>query len=239
MERLAHVFERLDGPLDDQTSLVGNLRDLRRINRFLGGASLSLRALDGLTADDSGPLRILDVGTGSADIPLAMLGASTAGRIVQITAVDGRPEVLGAARVLDSRLDAEPRLKLEVADGRWLPYADRSFDVVHASLLVHHLEPVDAALLLAELRRVALRGVIVNDLVRSTTSWMGAWLIAHLLTRNPLTRHDAPLSVRRAYTFAELRALARTAGLEMVGMFRGPFGHRWSLSLRPRLDEPR
>ena len=76
MERLANAAERLDGPLDDAASLAGNLRDLRRFNRLAGGTSLSLRALEHLRARTRGPLAILevlDVGTGAADIPLAML----------------------------------------------------------------------------------------------------------------------------------------------------------------------
>ena len=76
-----------------------------------------------------------------------------------------------------------------------------------------------------QLRRVARMGVIVNDLVRSWHGYVGAWLVGHLLTRNPLTRHDGPLSVRRAYTRAEMEQLARDAGLGPV-RFAGFLGYR-------------
>ena len=46
MDRLADAVELLDGPLDDQATLAGNLRDLARVNRWLGGASLSGPAID-------------------------------------------------------------------------------------------------------------------------------------------------------------------------------------------------
>jgi ubiquinone/menaquinone biosynthesis C-methylase UbiE len=236
MERLAHVAERLDGPLGDRTAIAGNLRDLRRVNRFLGGSRLSIQALGCVTAEAREPrerLRILDVGTGSADIPLALLAADVKIEISQIVAVDRSPDVLAAARVLDRGLDSKPGLEIAIADATSLPYSDRSFDIAHASLLVHHLEPAAARLLMSEMARVARVGVIVNDLVRSTPSWLAAWLLAHVLSGNPLTRHDAPLSVRRAYTLAELREFAQTAGLRVVGSFRGPFGHRWALALRP------
>ena len=40
MRRTPDVEELLDGPLDDPAALIGNLRDLRRVNRWLGGVSL-------------------------------------------------------------------------------------------------------------------------------------------------------------------------------------------------------
>ena len=237
MERLANAAERLDGPLDDAASLAGNLRDLRRFNRLAGGTSLSLRALEHLRARTRGPLAILevlDVGTGAADIPLAMLDhGAREGWPIRVTATDSRAEVIAAARKLDPRLDRQAGLELTVGDGLRLPFADGSFDVAHASLLLHHLEPEAAEALLGELRRVARVGVIVNDLVRSRRSLLGAWLLVHVFTRNPFTRNDAPLSVRRAYMLPELERLALRAGLAVSARYRGPFGHRWALALRP------
>ena len=76
-------------------------------------------------------------------------------------------------------------------------------DVVHTSLVVHHLEPDDAARLLAEMTRVARLGVVVNDLVRGRLAYLGAWLLAHLTTTNAYTRHDAPMSVQRSPASSE------------------------------------
>src|SRR5207245_2887314 len=100
-------------------------------------------------------------------------------------------------------------------------------DVAHASLVLHHLEPEAAVALLREMRRVAGRGVILNDLARGRLAWLGAWLLAHLATRNAFTRHDAPLSVRRAYTRAEARELFERAGMRPTFEARGFLGHRW------------
>ena len=83
----------------------------------------------------------------------------------------------------------------------------------------------DAIAMLREMGRVARRGVIVNDLVRCWHGYLGGWLFGRLLTCNPLTRHDAPLSFRRAYTRAEMRDLASQAGLQPV-TFAGFLGFR-------------
>jgi len=227
VRRLAATPELLDGPLDDVPALRGNLRDLRRVNRFLGGSLLSRRAVDLLLAGEQGPHSLLDVGTGAADIPLALLHAAEAlGRELRIVGLDSRPEVLEAARSIDPRLDSIDNIHLRTADGRSLPYLDRTFDIVHASLVLHHLEQRDAVAFLREARRVARRGVVVNDLVRSRLNWAGAWLLTRLATRNPLSRHDGPLSVRRAYTRAEALTLLASAGLQPVAEFSVPFGFR-------------
>ena len=232
MDRLVGAEELIDGPLDDRAALVGNLRDLARTNRRLGGIALSARAIDALAPGRS-EISILDVGTGGADIPLALIERGRAsGRLVRVTGVDDRPEVLEAATLADPRVTATGELALHVADGRSLPYPDGSFEVVHASLLLHHLEPDGARRMLAEMGRVARLGVVVNDLVRGRWTLFGAWLLSRVATRNRLTRNDAPLSVRRAYSVAELTALLASAGLQVERRFDGPFGHRVALTAR-------
>src|SRR2546423_4894070 len=207
MNRLAGAAELLDGPLDDRATLAGNLRDLRRMNRASGGIGVTSRALDALVGEggDGGEaISLLDVGTGGADIPLALIDDwRRRRRRLEVTATDERAEVVDGARASDPRIDATPRLTLAVADGRSLPYPDASFDVAHASLVLHHLEPADVVALLREMNRVSRRGIVVNDLARGRLSWVGAWLLSHLATLNRYSRHDAPLSVRRAYTLVE------------------------------------
>jgi ubiquinone/menaquinone biosynthesis C-methylase UbiE len=234
MDRLVGVEELLDGPLADTAALVGNLRDLARINRLTGGTSLSERAIADLGATTGTGVRsILDVGTGAADIPARLLAtARREGRPVTVTASDSRPEVLAAARVARPALDRVDGLELAVADGRGLPWPDGSFDVAHASLVLHHLSPDDAVAFLRELRRVARAGVVVNDLVRGRIYWLGGWLLVHATATSRFTRNDGPLSVRRAYTRAELAELVRAAGLTTISTCVGFAGHRVAIAAR-------
>lgn len=230
MKRATGAAELLDGPLHDPVTLRDNLRDLRRANRLTGGVSLSRRAFEAL-APGTAAVSLLDVGTGGADIPLALLiDAGRHDRRLTVTAVDSRPEVLEAARAARPQLDRTEALDLEVADGRSLPYSDASFDVAHASLVLHHLEPGEAVPFLRELARVARRGIVVNDLSRRRVTVFGSWLLSRLFTRNHYSRHDAPLSARRAYTLAEAQALLAEAGLRPVYVTQGIFGHRWAIA---------
>ncbi len=236
MDRVTNADELLDGPLDDPAALAGNLRDLRRVNRVLGGVRLSRLAIDRLliaapTNLEARPVMLIDVGTGAADIPFALLAdARRKNRPLGVVAVDARPEVLDAARAARPVLARVAGLELCVADGRSLPFPDRAFDIAHASLLTHHMEPDEAVALLVEMARVARLGIVINDLDRGRAHWLGAWLIAHLFTLNRYTRRDAPLSVRRAYTPHEMRELLARAGLRPVGEFGGFVGHRYAFA---------
>ena len=238
MDRLTTAEELLDGPLDDPATLAGNLRDLARVNLLLGGARLSRVALGRLLTSAGlaarAPVSLLDVGTGGADIPVALLAdARQRGRRLSIVAIDARPEVLAAAAALRPRLAHTPGLSLAVSDGRSLPYPDATFDVAHASLVLHHAADDEAVVLLREMARVARIGVIVNDLSRARFHWIGAWLIANLLTQNAYTRHDAPLSVRRAYRPDEMVDLLGRAGLRPVARVGGFLGHRYAIAAVP------
>jgi len=102
------------------------------------------------------------------------------------------------------------------ADARDLPLADGAVDVAHASLVMHHLDPTDAVAALREMRRVARRGVVVNDLRRSPFAFAVTAATVLALTRGRYTRRDGLLSARRAYTLRELDDLAAAAGLRRI-----------------------
>lgn len=230
MDRLSAAPELLDGPLDDRAALAGNLRDLRRINRLLGGVRLSALALEAL-APGARSMTMLDVGTGGADIPLALIERwRRGGRRLTVVATDSRPEIVDLARAtIDGRVPPGD-LELRTADGRSLPFPDDTFDVVHASMVIHHLEPAEAVGMIAEMARVARLGVVVNDLARGRLQFVGAWLLGHALTGNRLTRHDAPLSVRRAYTRDEVATFAAQAGVRVVHAATDSLRHRWAIA---------
>lgn len=216
----ADEAELIDREGHDPGVLAANLEEIRRVNRWLGGISLSLGALDRLLpSNDDEPAAILDVGTGAADLPEAMEDwLQRRGQTGRVVGIDLSREVLTRAR---ERLEAHAAaIPLAVADGIHLPFPDRAFAVAHCSFVLHHLDPDDAVALLAELRRVSRRGVVVNDLQRGWISYLGSLVCCRVLSRNPLTRHDGPVSARRAYTVAEMTDLARRAGLAPVRFAR-------------------
>ncbi len=213
----------MDGVDLDPDELAENFRDIRRVNHLLGGTATIIRHLPSLLGSipEARPVSILDLATGSADIPLALLSWSKKRqREVHITATDYSDDILRIAR---DHAGKEPGITLEKQNALAVGYPDKSFDIVLCSLSLHHFEPDDAITLLREMNRLARFGGIVNDLTRSRSGYFAAAAAARVTTRNRLTRNDAPLSVLRAYSPNELRAMLRFAGIPSARITR----HRW------------
>jgi len=208
----------MDDPSVDQETLRGNLRDLRRCNAVFGWRAAANRAVSRTLGATGG--RVLDVATGSGDIP-ARLAAQHPG--IECWVSD---RAAGAVAVITNR---EGRLRVLQADARNLPFADGAFDAATLHLALHHFPPEEAVGVLAELGRVARR-IVVTDLERSWLAY-GVARTLPLVTRNPLTRHDGPVSVLRAYTRDELRDLGVRAGLQAVRV-RRQFPARLTLTAR-------
>jgi SAM-dependent methyltransferase len=209
----AHAPELMDQPRQDAAELARSLADLRQVNRWLGGRRAMVRAVAGIASRlGAEEVRVLDVATGSGDVPLALTRwARGAGRRLRVVATDLHPQTLELAR---AHTRADPDVEVRQADALALPFADGEFHVSLCSTALHHFDEPEAVTVLRELDRVASHGVVVGDLLRSRGGLLGARLLAATIwRRHPITRHDGPVSVRAAFTPAELRGLAAAAGL--------------------------
>jgi SAM-dependent methyltransferase len=215
--------ELLDNPEIDPVLLRENLRDIRRVNRLFGGVAAIVRHLPALVEQvpHQRLVSILDLATGSADIPLAISRwARELDRPVRIVASDVSGEILTVAR---ERTASDSAITIERFDARHVPLPDASFDIVLCSLALHHFSPQDAMMVLREMDRLATRGFILSDLRRSRAGYLGTLAGSRVFARNPLTRHDAPLSFQRAYSPAELRWMLHQARIPEVDVVTAPW----------------
>lgn len=229
--------ELLDGVMHDPTELAENFRDIRRVNQLLGGTSTVLRHLPRLLArvPEGQSASLLDLATGSADIPLVISRWAKRRSIpLTILASDHSQDILTLAR---EQTAGVPEITLAHHDARAVPLPDKQFDIVLCSLSLHHFSPEDAVWVLREMDRLARIGFILNDLRRSRAGYAAAWLAARVTTRNRLTRNDAPLSVRRAYTPDELRELLHRAGIENARIFTHPWFRMAAVKTRSGHEE--
>jgi ubiquinone/menaquinone biosynthesis C-methylase UbiE len=231
--------------LHDLHDLHTNLADIRDVNRWLGGTQSVIRAIDTLcstmrnnphtrpspSSDHHGhhTMTLLDVATGSADIPLAVQTWAARRHIsLQAVASDIVPAI-----VYEARRVTKGHIPLLCHDALAMPFADNSFDIVTCAQTLHHLDPPAAAALLQELARVARFGVVVSDLRRSWGAYWGA-LLLRAVQRSPMSRHDGPLSVLRAYTLSEAQQVVQQAGVSGRVQRDGPF--RLTIVCAPNRD---
>jgi ubiquinone/menaquinone biosynthesis C-methylase UbiE len=140
-------------------------------------------------------LSLLEVAAGSGYVPeVVRERLRNAGLALQITLLDRAPSHLtGGSRAV-------------AGDAVALPFQDASFDLVSCTLFAHHLSPDEIVRFVNEGLRVCRVAVLINDLVRDGLHL--SLVYAGLpLYRSRLTRHDAPASVRQAYTPAEMHTM--------------------------------
>lgn len=193
------------------------LGELRLVNRFLGGRAVTQEGLWTLRGDNSPgrALSVLDIGAGGADVfedctvPL------------NVTLLDRHPRVCRYLRVNVPH-------PVICGDALHLSFRERSFDVVHASLFLHHFHEQDIRNLITSCLRISRYGVIVNDLRRSIFAYAGIRILTFLFSRSHMVKHDAPLSVLRGFSKSELKQLIAECGITRYSL-RRRWAFRWLL----------
>jgi Methyltransferase domain len=209
--------EIIDGNEFSVEELRGCLSELRRVNRFLGGRRALSQHLypmiEALRAQGSRHIRLLDVGTGSADLPVTIVEwARSRGITIDVTVIDVNDLTAREAHI---RTRALPEITVLEADALNLPFADRSFDFVLASMFLHHFETKYAARILSSFARVARVAFLINDLRRHLVAFYGIKMLTRVMSRNRLFRSDAGLSVLRGFTERDVSEIAVAAGLPL------------------------
>jgi SAM-dependent methyltransferase len=191
------IAELLDDDRCRTAEVAASLADLRRINHWFGGTRTTIALLRKIAhASGCRQLSLLEIGAGAGDVPLAAQRAlkreDVELRITLLDRVASHLPTSGTAAI--------------AGDALRLPFREDAFDVVSCSLLAHHFEPDRLPLLAREALRVCRRAVLINDLIRGRMHLALVYLGLPLF-RSRLTWHDAPASVRRAYTEDEMRQL--------------------------------
>lgn len=222
------ALELMDEPGLDPAELAETLEELAFVNESLGGHASTLDGVARLVPPGRREFDVLDVGSGGGDTARRIAEwASRRGLKARVHGIDLAPEAVACARRRNAGM---PGLDFTAADLFDLP-ATRKYDVVHAALVLHHLPDETAVKALAKMFNLCRLGVVINDLHRHPAAYHAIKGLTALLSKNRLIRHDAPLSVLRAFRRGELEHLARRAGLPAAKVsWRWAF--RWLMVVR-------
>jgi ubiquinone/menaquinone biosynthesis C-methylase UbiE len=211
MKRVA-IPELLDTDSGTPSEVTTSLSDLRRINRLFGGFATTRSMVERVAeATHARSLSLLEVACGAGDVPNSVqAGLRKRGVEIEVTLADRAASHLNGAR---------SGRRAVAADALALPFADASFDLVSTCLFVHHLGPEEMVQFVNEGLRVCRAAVLINDLIRHPLH-LGLVYAGLPLYRSRLTRHDAPASVRQAYTIEEMRRTLQRTRASRVEMSR-------------------
>jgi ubiquinone/menaquinone biosynthesis C-methylase UbiE len=232
MNRRRRQAEWMDEDRADPEELLQSLRFIRRVNSLLGYTRAILHHLEQFarTWKPGDRIDIIDLATGSADIPRAILAwADRRGFDVHIVAVDRHPVTIHAAAAGGS----DPRLRIVQADVFALPFADGMFDYAMTAMFMHHLDGAQIIRLLKVMDRLSRRGILAADLLRHRRAYL--WIRLLTLLSTPMVRHDAAASVAQALTKSEVLSIRERAGVGYARYARH-FAHRFVLAGQKRSD---
>jgi SAM-dependent methyltransferase len=193
LSRRATDTEQLDEGVPDEEALR-SLADLRFVNRWLSNRGRLASVVRPYLEASERP-RILDVGCGSADMPAYLLREAP------------KPTVAVGVDIKLLHLRAAPReVRCVRADVRALPFPPRAFDVVLASLFLHHFDAPEVAAVLRGLFALARRALVINDLRRARVPYVFGKAVFPLIFQSPVSVADGLVSIRRGFSAEELAA---------------------------------
>jgi len=210
------IPELLDTDFGTPAEIATALSDLRHINQWFGGIGAT-QSMIAAVAQKTGAssLSMLEVAAGAGYVPLeASTRLRESGIKLDVTLLDRACSHLSNG--------AGNGRSAVTGDALALPFADGSFDLVNCCLFVHHLEPNEVLQFVNEGLRVCRIAVMVNDLIRDPVHLALAYASLPLY-RSHFTHHDAPASVRRAYTIPEMQQMLQRTTASRVEIERHPF----------------
>ena len=215
-------LELMDRPQPVSAELERDLENIRELNRWFGSyALISLFLSHWIKAGSS--LRIVDLATGSADIPrlIAEYGRKV-GAELRIDALDRQSATLEIAKRLSARYP-----EITFVEGNLLEWdATEPYDLVFCTLALHHFSDDDAVRVLQRCRELSRNFVLVSDLRRGWLATVGVHLLTATMFREPMSKYDARLSAARAFSFSEMNQLALRAGWTNFGHKTFPFARQ-------------
>lgn len=198
--------ERMDDPELPPQQHLDALAGLARLNRWTGVSGPIYRRLKHYALALGGRVRVLDVATGSGDLPIDWAKRARGdGITMEITAVDISDVALGLASRKAAAVGVDVRFERRDVLHSRLP---GGFDVVTCNLFIHHLDEASIARLLVSMQSAARHAVVICDLERTRANLAAVWLASRLVTRSPIVHEDAVLSIRGALTRQEFAKLA-------------------------------
>lgn len=234
MKQLRHRStdpERMDDLLCRGDVVHQTLRELDVINRLLGGNAVTLAGLGHLLRHQPAArtLTVADIGCGSGTLLRQMaLWARRKGQKIHFTGYDANPHIAAYAK---NQTRAYPEIEIRAANVFDVDFTTRQFDIITATLVLHHFSDAELVDLLRRFGQQARVGVVINDLHRHWLAYHAIALLTRLFSRSSMVQFDAPLSVARSFRKKEWQRLLAQAGIGNYRL-RWRWAFRWQIVIK-------
>lgn len=232
MDFFISTKERTDKEeLMDDFSIGGDLlRDtldkLENINRWLGGNKVTLSGLKTILKNHpkDKEITIVDIGCGHGDI---LRDVAKWGRKNKYTftllGVDANPSAIDYANELSTEYDELSFKTEDIFSGE---FQKREFDVVLATLFLHHFREPELVSFLKNTMQQTKIGIVVNDLHRNKLAYY-LFLLLSLFIKNKMIIEDGLTSVLRGFKRKDLKRISSKINIEPQISWKWAFRFLW------------
>lgn len=198
------------------------LDELEVINKYLGGRAVTREGIEYCLKAAGGKksFTLLDLGSGGSDVLRFNGGAK-----IKVFHLDVNPGILKRMKSLNSDADCI------CADAAALCFKEKSFDLIHLSLFLHHFSNDELKSLLTEAMKTARIGIVINDLRRNILAYAGIKLLVNLFSKSKMVKNDGPLSVKRSFVRQDLTDMLNPFGKDYI--IKRKWAFRWLVCICP------
>lgn len=216
--------ELMDDPDAPEKELWQNLRELEVINKYLGGYRVVLEGLNKL--DLPKETSVMDLGSGGGDTLRAIADwMNKRQRTARLTGIDYNPVMTAYATQHSKYYPAITFRTLDIFDEALT--AEKA-DVVTCSLFCHHFAHDSLVKLIRRMRELCIEAIVINDLHRHWFAYYSIKMITGICSKTYMVKHDAALSVARAFTRKDWEQVMRDAGISQYEL-TWKWAFRWLL----------
>ncbi len=203
--------ELLDAPNIPFSDILSTMQELNIINTFLGGHNITRKGVDFFLSKKKNdePLVIAEIGCGGGDnlttihkyltekgIPFTLIG------------VDIKAEC-----IIFAEQHAAPGIHWICSDYRLTHWPAGKPDIIFSSLFCHHFTDEQLHAQLRWMKENTNLGFFINDIHRHLLAYYSIAALTGVFSKSHLVKHDAPLSVKRAFRKNDWAKIFSVAGI--------------------------
>ncbi|WP_297338321.1 methyltransferase domain-containing protein [Algoriphagus sp.] len=207
--------------------LEQTLRELKTINRWLGGNKVTTHGLQQLFRQHPQSIyQVADIGCGGGDMIQVMDDwAKKHQHAVDFVGVDANRNIIELASV---RMTSKTSVRWQVQNVFSDDFIKEKVDVLTCTLFTHHFTDGELVDLLAAFRQKARLGIVINDLHRHPLAYYSIKWLTRVFSNSNMVRNDAPLSVMRSFSRQDWQRILDQADIKSYSL-RWFWAFRWQL----------
>ncbi|SEK44342.1 2-polyprenyl-3-methyl-5-hydroxy-6-metoxy-1,4-benzoquinol methylase [Aquimarina amphilecti] len=223
--------ELMDDPNVDEKDLAIALYDISRVNRLLGGNSITINSvLEKIKANENKREWIIaDLGCGDGEMLRQLADVlRKKGVKAKLIGIDNNKKCLSQANNLSKSYTEIIYKNIDILT---LTKEDFSCDIILCTLTLHHFKDDEIKEVLQKSLELVSSALIINDIHRNTWSYYLFKVFSYFFIKGRIAKNDGLVSIKRGFKRKELVSFAEDLGLKKYQLhWKWAFRYRWIIN---------